>query len=231
MSVRTFSQSKLSLTVYNKTKALPATGLGSVTFNGSNQYLSTTSGSYLQPGTQDFTLEFWVKSSFSSRMGIFGPVSTGGAFVLIDNSSFTIGRQGTAQDQTFSGTIASNTWTHIALCRSSGTMRGFIDGTSVGSGSNTNSYSFNGGMEIGRLFDWGALFNGSISNVRFTYGAGLYTTNFARPTNGFVAATSGTNGLIACQSPTSATANVSANNLTITNNNGATASSANPFTG
>jgi hypothetical protein len=95
--------------------------------------------------------------------------------------------------------LVANVWTHIAIVRSSGSTKMYINGTQSGS---TWTDSTNYGTQqpyIGRNSDgnynpW----NGYISNLRFVKGTAVYTATFAPPTAPLTAI-SGTSYLI-CQS-------------------------------
>ena len=80
------------------------------------------------------------------------------------------------------GTIELNKWHHIALTRSGGVVRGFIDGVMVAEvldGHNYTETQYNIGDSHGSSS--GEII-GYISNVRVLKGSALYTANFTPPT-------------------------------------------------
>jgi hypothetical protein len=93
-----------------------------------------------------------------------------------------------------------NAWTHIALARSSGTTKLFINGVQSGvSYSDSNNYGASARVRIGADDDGSpnAFVIGFISNVRVVKGTAVYTTAFTPPTAPLTAI-SGTS-LLTCQ--------------------------------
>lgn len=87
-----------------------------------------------------------------------------------------------------------NTWFHVALCRSSGTTRMFINGTQVG-GAVSDTNNFTGTMwTLGSRFDLttSRTLNGYIDEFRIVSGAALYTSNFTTPSSALSASFSST---------------------------------------
>ena len=80
------------------------------------------------------------------------------------------------------GTIELNKWHHIALTRSGGVVRGFIDGVKVAEVADAHNYTqtqYNIGDSHGSS---SGEMVGYISNVRVLKGSALYTANFTPPT-------------------------------------------------
>jgi hypothetical protein len=75
----------------------------------------------------------------------------------------------------------TNKWTHVALSRSSGTTRLFVDGVEGGSFSDTISYLCRE-LKIGHSATQSNPMRGFISNFRVVKGTALYTSNFTKPT-------------------------------------------------
>jgi hypothetical protein len=213
----------------------------SVFFDGSGDFLSraftsTTDGMYLQGTT--YTLEAWVfmtstsgiqyvYSCSASNTGAFGAVS------LLINSGVPVFecRPTTGGTNVFvtGGTVAANTWTHIAGVVNAGTARLYVNGVSVGTPTSFSAASFTPvGAAIGRLpngFGTGITdFTGYISNLRITQSTAVYTAAFTPPTQLFnVTNTS----LLTCNSP--AIVDQSSNNFAITANGNAAVSTFTPF--
>lgn len=162
---------------------------GSAYFDGSGDKLATPSSSNLQFGTGDFTIEGWFYRLTSGTTEI--PLSlgegAGTAFIFTFRpSSTTFGLFGGGS--VVSGDVTpSNAWTHIAITRSSGTTRLFINGSLSSSGSDTNDYN-QGTCYLGSV---GAeyYYNGYISNLRLLKGTAQYTAAFTPPASPVTAIT------------------------------------------
>ena len=151
-------------------------------------------------GTGDFTVEMWVNESASNDYALYigdWSSSTGrSAWGLARTNQL----EGPSKLYFFAGTTfttlsaawtpTTNTWYHIAVCRSGSSLKLFVDGTQIGStftfadaidntyGSGSfyiNNSNNNGG--------WGM--QGYISNLRVTSGYARYTSNFSVPTEAF----------------------------------------------
>lgn len=224
MSTRTLSQRILSADVYNKRKAIVLKG--SVAFGASGSL--TVPASSLWVFTGDHTIEAWVYTSSSGDQHIFG----GGGAGTSDQFGISAGSgsarmyycYGSVGYLTSTGTIPSNTWTHVAVCRSGTTLRGFINGVQIGSGTVTGTIGANATNYIGRRSDGNNQFSGNISNLRVTTTA-LYTSGFTVPT--FALSATGA-ALLTCHHPDKVI-DTSSNNFTITVNSPAAASSSSPF--
>ena len=208
----------------------------SVNFNGSSQYLVLPLNSGFAIGTGDFTVEAWV---YPRTLQYWGTIIAGANFGSGSDWGFYTG-DGTSRYPFFQMTnsgydtilatsfIPLNTWSHLAVTRSSGTVRIFINGILSNSGtfatqSLDNSYQ----KGIGGCYNGNGntLLNGYISNVRVVKGTAVYTAAFTPPTTALTAITN--TSLLTCKSGTIADA--STNALTITNTGTALVSGENPF--
>jgi hypothetical protein len=158
----------------------------------------TTNGCHLtsQPnqnavfGTGDFTVEFWV--NFNSRFQnqtIMGTSFTNGWVIwqMFNATSLTFWMDSAGVGISTNGSLASNTWYHIAVTRASGTLRIFVDGVLSNSTSNTTNLSSTVALEIGNQVNLGAggTLNGYLDDIRITKGYARYTANFTPPTAAF----------------------------------------------
>ena len=190
---------------YNAPSALTGTytasttGSGSLSFNGSTQYLSfPNTNSAVTLGSNNFTFEGWLyitAYNSLSRVIDWNPngssgysalqmtISSAGAFyVSIGNSA----GNGYAWSGTLVGSLPLNTWTHVAIVRNGSTATFYINGVST----YTNSVSgaaYDGGTGnvsyTGRLPGTATYyFTGYMSNLRLVNGTALYTSNFTPPT-------------------------------------------------
>ena len=168
-------------------------GTGSLKFDGTGDYLKIPNTGLCNFGTGDFTVECWAYPSSSadlSILGDLGPTNAGIMFAFLSSTQLGWGRSHTAWDLITSGvTFSQNTWYHLAVSRSSGTLRIFVDGVQRASASNTQSYNMvNSFFAIGarqnttNVFGPGQTFNGHIDDLRITLGQARYTSAFTPPT-------------------------------------------------
>jgi hypothetical protein len=182
---------------------------GSVQFNGTTQYLSTTGATSdaidLAAGAGDWTVELWFYlNSVAGTITLFekggatGTTNPSYVFSIISGTGqWLIGDGGTGAPaiQNVSITWAANTWYHFALVRNGSTMTAYINGVGqtpvsiVGTMSNTS----NNVLAIGHASDGATNFvNGYISNFRITKGVAVYTSNFT-PSTGPLTSTQAAN--------------------------------------
>jgi len=170
-------------------------------FGGSSMYFDGT-GDYLQNrltdltnfGTGDFTMECWIYPTASGSLraivdtrgtdinaayGWFLSASDKLDFLYKGSSPFRL---------TSSGSVSTNTWTHVAVCRASGTLRLFINGNIDGSATVTDSLNGAAGTRIGGGYADGSgnpgfYLTGYIDDLRITKGIARYTSNFTPQTS------------------------------------------------
>ena len=84
-------------------------------------------------------------------------------------------------------TMATNTWYHVALCRSdSGLVQAYLDGVaSATTYTDTTDLSGNQPMLIGRFWDTGLGLSGFLDEMRVTRGVARYSANFTPPSAAF----------------------------------------------
>lgn len=176
-------------------------GAGSLYFNGSG-YLTMPDNELYNLGSNNFTIEAYIHQTArsGSNGGIIGKqrgtVSYGEYCFTTDSSgkivfaATTGGEQGGSWNLisiTSSIAIPLNAWTHVAVTRSGTTLKLWIGGVCVGtgtaSGSITNGTSL---LSIGSNKDGGQYsFTGYIDEVRITNGVARYTTSFTPPASAF----------------------------------------------
>jgi len=158
---------------------------GSGYFGGSPSYLSFPANSAMNFGTGDFTVEAWVYPTATPGDGA-GPIGGATSNILFAYSAaafpgkWAFGRNNVAFDFSSLTDIVLNTWTHLAVSRSSGTIRFFINGALTNSASNSNSYILTGGGNIG-FNGASSYFTGYMSQIR-AVGTAVYTGAFTPPT-------------------------------------------------
>ncbi len=164
-------------------------GGASLLLNGTSDYVSSGATKYsdFAFGTGDFTIEFWVRaSSIGSDQTVVclrDAATAAGNMVRITPAG-KIGFSNGAAWRESSGSIAANTWYHVAVTRASGTLRIFVDGVQSFSGSDTTNFSGNRPINIGRRDDGNGYFGGHIDDVRVSNIA-RYTANFTVPAEAF----------------------------------------------
>ena len=85
------------------------------------------------------------------------------------------------------GSVSTNTWTHVAFSVISGTGTFYINGVAAGTaaigGSLNCTIPVSIGKDSGTTYYDNVVFNGLISNLRVVKGLGVYTTDFTPSTN------------------------------------------------
>ena len=210
----------------------PTAVTGSVEFDGTGKAVSFPAGNDFAYGTGDFTIEGWfyttvigqVSGASASSHIFFGQTVSGTNYLLFgidDNGKllFYNTASGGGSDLFSSapdGSVVLNKWQHIALCRSSGTLRAFVDGSQVISISNTFDFSnTDRNPTIGNYTHTLTTqpFNGYVSNFRILKGTALYTSDFTVPTHELEVI--GDTVLLCCNNPDSAGAEATGKTATV----------------
>ena len=159
----------------------------SMKFNGTTDYLSMVTNPALNLGTGSFTVEAWINlSAMSSDYFVISASGTGGAFFGFQGSTnIGYGRNAVAWDYTVASGMSPGVWYHIAWCRSSTSMRIFVNGTQVGT-TQTTSQAYDLTTTSTNVANQGFYYlNGYIQDLRITNGIARYTANFTPPTTAF----------------------------------------------
>ena len=160
---------------------------GSGYFDGSGDYLTAPNNAAFNFGTGNFTVECWVyvKSFTGSTNVIISTYQDGsnGWTIGIVNNVFYGSVAGDSVEIYSSVTPPVNTWTHLALTRSSTTLSLFVNGVVAATQSNSTNMSTASALTIGTNVGGGSLnFTGYITDVRVVKGTALYTSAFTPPT-------------------------------------------------
>ena len=179
---------RLPVTTYGNAKISNAQykwGLTSAYFDGNGDYLTIPAGTQFAYGSSDFTIELWLYKAASGSMAILDSTGSGGfGFLVNDTQVQSYVTNGATFTVAYS--IPLNTWTHIAYSRSGTTLRLFVNGSQVGSNTDSNSYTSPADLNIGRNPNSNTAFlNGYIDDLRIVKGFAHYTTNFTPPTAAF----------------------------------------------
>jgi hypothetical protein len=164
-------------------------GGASAFFDGTNDFLSVTPPSGdtgLQFGTGDFTIECWAfqTSPSDGNRTLWGFGESQPMRLLTSSGNLVL-------NHTSTGTVVISTtvtigavWKHVALVRSSGIVRLYVDGVQAGA-----NWSFSGNLDLpaGGVFRVGCnrgdtwFWAGNIDDLRITKGVARYTANFTPP--------------------------------------------------
>jgi hypothetical protein len=201
--------------------------------DGPNDWLSLTAQTALSFGTGDFTLEAWIyptvlklyygaiieaRASASAQNWVLGLRPVSGVYKLEFYAS---------AQYTGTITVPLDQWTHVVACRSSGTLRLFVNGVLDSSWTLAGTINAAGGTQyIGVIHDGtNHDFQGYISNLRVVKGTALYTSSFTPPTGPLTAITN--TSLLACHA--NRFIDGSTNNFTLTRNGDVRVEKFSPF--
>jgi hypothetical protein len=201
-------------------------------FDGSGDYLQMTEPSAT---ASDITIECWVFPTVTTARGFV--VSAGGnaagAWAISIAASNVVevwvdGYSGAKFTTTL--TVADSTWNHLALVKTGGTVKIYVNGV-LDAGSYTQSGNFGYPTTSSVYFglysiSLNQLYNGYISNFRYVQGTALYSGSAITIPTSPLTAVSGTK-VLACQSSTMIDSSTS--NFAITAFGDAKPKSFNPF--
>ena len=143
----------------------------------------------------DFTIELWTKGNLTSGGHLFDLQGTNRLTLFYEHSGssapdnsfgvFDTNYRGNANST--SAQDLANNWNHVAVVRNSGTIKIYVNGTSITSWSNNSSYT-NATLNIGNTHpsrSFNATYAGYIDEFRVSNIA-RYTSNFTPPTAAFL---------------------------------------------
>jgi|GEM_PF-1906731 len=165
-------------------------GGASLSFDGASSYITIPdSNDWNMDG--NFTVDFWLYvNAGAPTANFFGQQPDSGSF----SSPFLIQyEQATSRINSFiskdcvswdgvlsSGTIAANSWTHVALVRSGSSVTQYINGVAAGSKTVSGSLCDSPNpLRLGGIPSY--YLNGYLDDVRITKGAALWTGTFTPP--------------------------------------------------
>ena len=162
------------------------TNVGSAYFDGTGDYLTLDGSNDFAFGTGDFTIEMWVYRSVAGAVQTLydsRPASTQGSYLSFDLRSTNVVAVYVTSAQRILGTITigAGTWAHVALSRSSGTLRLFVNGVQDGSWADTTDYQNPANRPLIGSEGYtpnSVLMNGYISNLHVVKGTAKYTAGF-----------------------------------------------------
>jgi len=177
-------------------------GSGALAFSGStSNYFLTNPGSQFEPGSQDFTVEFWWYPISTGRQWFYhattdywfavdySSVSTNqkmGMWASSNGSSWNMINSDSGGNGICNTVVPQNQWNHIAYTRNNTTFRLFLNGKLDGIVSASGSI-VDRSSQAKYIGTWAGAgggapaVNGSIDDFRFTKGVARYTSDFAPP--------------------------------------------------
>lgn len=185
------SQSPKSITAFGNASISTAVAdpfsvsAGVLALDGTGDYLTAADNTDFDLDG-DFTIELWFYAASAAVSGLL-------SYKVIGGTGFTFGPSTTTSKLWWrhngtnyivaSSTFTSSTWEHAAVVRSGSTVTMYLGGNSVGSYSETKTFSPAADVFIGST-EFSEDFNGYVSNLRITKAA-RYTAAFTPPTSPF----------------------------------------------
>jgi len=163
-------------------------GTGAMEFDGNGDYLEIPGSEQLAFATGDWTIETWVYRAIGSPQYqfLFDMRDTGSQAapcLYFDNDNITYyvnGAGASGLDVVATGTSRGE-WVHLAVVKNSGTTTVYINGSSIGTYSDSNNYVAPNLYIASRYTDTQYI-QGFIDDFRITKGIARYTANFTPPT-------------------------------------------------
>tara|TARA_Y100000296_G_scaffold14383_1_gene16833 strand:+ start:22948 stop:24561 length:1614 start_codon:yes stop_codon:yes gene_type:complete len=164
-------------------------GSSSIYFPGATDHLTyADSEAWTFPG--DFTIDFFCRfeTTVPNVAVILGATANSGEVWRIQRYEgggvwqFSAG-SGFSPHYSFTSSVSADTWYHIAVTRSNGTIRFFQAGTQIGSDTAANTTTLNNpGLYVGRDHTAVESMDGWLQEIRITNNKALWTSNFTPPT-------------------------------------------------
>ena len=164
-------------------------------FGGSSIYFATSGDGLTIPAnsllstfsTGNFTIEFWMR--YTTPGAVIADLIRSTTWAIVDYSNGNLYWQNAYASSSLlfynHGSLSDGNWHHVAVVRSAtSTLTMYVDGTAIGSGTDSNSYNTNSAVTIGIGGSYGQ-FLGYMDEIRITKYA-RYTSNFTPTTSAFL---------------------------------------------
>jgi len=170
-------------------------GTASLDLNGSNQSISTASSTDFDLQS-DFTIEAWIyynTVNTSVAQALISRDNGGGSnnkwgfgLNVLSAGNFSLHRNttsGTQYNLNWPWSPSASTWYHLAIVRQANSWTVYVNGTSLGTLTDTNPMPLTTApLVIGALGEGLWYTNGYIDELRIAGGTAVYTANFTPPT-------------------------------------------------
>ena len=160
-------------------------GSSSLLLDGVGDYLSIATQADFGYASGNFTIEFWLRiTSLGNQVIIEQRSASALNNPMIHINSGVIKYYAAAANRiTGSTTIAINTWYHVAVSKSSGTTKLFVNGTQEGSSYvDANDYGSTSTLIVGADYLYANTLSAYLDDLRIVKSAAIYTSNFTAPT-------------------------------------------------
>ena len=174
--------------------------------NGTASYSSFSHNTALNPGTGNFTIEFWIYHT--ALTGVQTPfekgyTNAGGMLIQSESGTGRLRFHASGYEvlsEPSSVTVNTNTWYHIAVVRSGSNMTLYRNGVATSTGTNSSDLNNASTLSIGNDNSQSGSYPiyGYISNFRIVNGTAVYTSSFTPPTTALTAIAN--TALLTCQS-------------------------------
>lgn len=159
-------------------------GTGSISFNGTTDYLPIAANPLLYIGTGNFTLEGWINpTNFSAVRAIFS-FANNNVFYLNTSGIPYYGIYSVSDTAIGSTAVSTGTFSHIAFVRNGTTLTCYIGGNLVGSITTASSIGSVSAANYVGMHRSGNYWLGYLDEIRISNYA-RYTANFTPPTGPF----------------------------------------------
>lgn len=162
-------------------------GTGSIYIPTGNSYVSAPSSADFALGTGDFTTESWVYTTDTTfnlqTLFSIGSYTGGLLFRLYNPSAGILDAYCNGQQYSFNkSAISVNTWHHVALVRSSGTVTAYVDGEQFGTSQSMPQNIAQNSIMVGMSsHNSNEYIHGYLDDFRITKGVARYTGTFTPP--------------------------------------------------
>jgi hypothetical protein len=160
-------------------------GTGSMSFDGTGDWLTLADTPNLQLSLGNFTIEGWFYlNAVGSARGFVSKGTSTTGWSLGVNALNQVVFSNTATSFASTGTLLISTWYHITIVREgTGTNQTkiYINGTNDGTGTVATNFNQTSIMYVGADRVGGSALNGYIDDLRITKGVARYTANFTPP--------------------------------------------------
>ena len=163
-------------------------GTTSLLLDGTGDYVSLASSNDFGFGTGAFSINFWVRldaiggtaqNLLDMRAGSASDTAVR-LYTTSGNLYFDVG--GTAQI-TANSALSATTFHHIVIDRSGTSTKLFVNGTQVGTYSDSNNYGNIKPLVIGAAYDGSNATDGHIDDFRVVKGTSIYQSAFSAPSS------------------------------------------------